>query len=157
MKRFVLALFPALLMLALTVMPVGAGVQWCRTDPIVAFNGAEVNLWLSIPQEWESSVTGPAEFTVSVPSDVTREVVFMDAGLNGLGESVTFVDTAAVNGGTIRVDVHVDVPLTVDSDPEIDIPMLLTIELPNGSELEFAGSSQGGVDGAFRLAGSSSN
>lgn len=157
MKRFVFALFPALLIFALTIMPVGAGVQWCRTDPIVAFNGAEVNLWLSIPQEWESSVTGPAEFTVSLPSDVTREVVFMDPGLNGLGESVTFVDTAAVNGGTIRVDVHVDVPLSVDSDPETNVPMLLTIDLPNGTSVEFTGSSRTGVDGAFRLAGSSSN
>lgn len=152
MKRFVFALFPALLIFALTAMPAGAGVQWCRTDPVVAFNGAEVNIWLSIPQQWEAAVTGPSAFTVTVPSDVTREVVSMDEGLNGLGETVTFVNSAPANGDEFTISVFADVPFAFDSIPLMDVPMLLTIELPDGQTFEFEGSSRSGVSGSFQMA-----
>lgn len=151
MKRLVLAVFPALLIFGLLAMPASAGVQWCRTDPIIAVNGEEVNVWLSIPQQWEAAVNGPSAFTITLPSDVDREVVFMDEGLNGYGETVTFVNSAPAGDGEFTVSVFADVPLVIDPMPLMDVPMLLTIELPDGQTLNFEGSSQAGVSGSFQM------
>ena len=157
MRRLLIAIVPALLVLMLTAMPATAGVQWCRTDPIINFGGSEhfagteINLWVSIPEQYESLVNGPVEFTVYVPSDVSREVVYMDPGFNGHGETVAFVDTAWVRGADYQVDVDVLVPFSGDLSGQ-EIPVLLTIEYPDGQTIDFSGVN-GVVSGSFEMDG----
>ena len=67
-----------------------AGYSWCRADPIVSFNGTPVQIYVEIPEEYQSLVNGPIKFNINYPSGVTPEVLYTDDGFNGYGEEIRF-------------------------------------------------------------------
>ena len=90
MRRYGIAAAITAVMLVLVSGPAAAGWQWCPKDPIFALNGQEVQIWVSIPEHYESAVTGPVEVDVFTPRGVSQEVLFTDEGFNGFGETVAF-------------------------------------------------------------------
>ena len=109
MKRLAGSMTLALVALVLLVAPVSAGRQWCAKDPVVSLNGTAVQILVAVPEEYLPAVNGPIDVRIALPNEVAREVVFLDAGFNGHGETVSF-QTA---GGTVAADGSFDVGLRV--------------------------------------------
>ena len=135
MRRFgLMAAFTAVLVLVAN--PVAAGWQWCPRDPIVALNGQEVQIWVSIPEQYQTAVTGPIQVDIRTPRGVEQEVLFTDEGFNGFGEEVTFYERGRLDGAEMDVDVRVRVPYDRSMVERGNLPVLLTVILPDGSVIE---------------------
>jgi hypothetical protein len=120
----------SLVALAILVLasPALAGRRWCASDPIVALNGHDAQLWVAIPEEYQSLVTGPIDIQISTPKGVTTETLFLDAGFNGYGEKVKF--STLTKGklyadGSFDVQVRVQVPINTKNMAKI--PLQLTV------------------------------
>ncbi len=136
MRRYgIVAAFSAIL-LVLVASPVGAGLQWCPRDPIVALNGQEVQIWVSIPEQYQTAVTGPVEVDIRTPRGVEQEVVFTDEGFNGHGEVVEFFERGRLNGDEMDVDVRIRVPYDRSMVDRGNLAVRLTVILPDGEVIE---------------------
>ncbi len=110
LSKLLFALAPLLAVLGLA-LPAQAAL-WCKTDPIVRLGGTQVQILVSIPQEYTSRVSGPVEVEVNTPRSVKRELLSTDPGFGGYGESVTFGDlTLPVRGKTFPTAINVRVPV----------------------------------------------
>lgn len=134
MRRLFFAAIPAVLALILVVTPVGAGLQWCRTDPIVELNGTQVQIWAAIPEQYEEAVNGPVDFTIAIPEDVEREIIYLDEGLNGHGETVSFVDRGSVEDGVFTAIVMVSIPFDDDLLDDPNVPVEVEVIIDGESE-----------------------
>ncbi len=112
MRRSSLSILSALLILSLCSSAIGAGVNWCRADPTVRLNGTSVQIWVAIPEQYVSAVTGPTYVEVNTPGAVTRELVSTDAGFGGNGEDVRFGELkGSLSGNSFPTQVWVKVPI----------------------------------------------
>ena len=113
MRRYLLSTSLALLALLLLALPAGAGVSWCRSDPIISLNGKVSNTWVLTPNEiFLERANAPTRVVYTIPEDVEAELLFTDEGF-GLGYEVRFVSsrTMSVNpDGSIPVKVAIFVP-----------------------------------------------
>lgn len=135
MRRYgIMAAFTAVL-LVLVSSPVGAGLQWCPRDPIVALNGQEVQIWVAIPEQYQTAVTGPVEVDIRTPHGVEQEVIFTDEGFNGHGEVVEFYERGRL-GDEMDVQVRIRVPYDRSMVERGNLDVLLTIVLPDGEVIE---------------------
>lgn len=147
-RRFVTASFLSLLAVLLLAMPAGAGVSWCRADPIVMLDGTEVQIWVSVAAEYEHLVTGPIRVAVYAPNRVSKEITFLDAGFNGHGEEVNFKHRGRVrDDGSFPVDIKVRVPLDNrqlhrEFDRR-DIPVLVEVITGDGQVIHLEGTQHG--------------
>ena len=141
-KRFSTAFLMGLLALLIAAMPTLAGVTWCRADPIVRLNGTDVQIWVAVPAAYAPLVNGPIDVTVKTPSAVTREVVFLDAGFNGYGETVSFADIRdGTKGGAFDMKVAVRVPMDVSGlPPGTIVPVQVEVIPANGTATYFNGT-----------------
>jgi hypothetical protein len=114
MRRMSMALALGLLALLVLAAPAAASRKWCAKDPIVRLNGAHVGIWVAIPEEFESLVTGAIQVKVITPPGVSQELVFLDDGFNGFGEVVKFTESKDLQirpDGTFDVMAEVWVPI----------------------------------------------
>jgi hypothetical protein len=126
------ALVLALLAALLAVTPAGAGVSWCRADPIVRLDGTEVQILVAVPEQYVALVNGPIDVEVYTPRWVTQELVMTDAGFNGYGETVQFGSYSfgyrAAWNGQFRTWVRVRVPMDTGSlAAGTTVPLELTV------------------------------
>ena len=136
MRRYGIAAVITTVMLVLVSGPAAAGWQWCPKDPIIALNGQEVQIWVSIPAQYENAVTGPVEVDVFIPRGVTQEVLFTDEGFNGFGETVAFYERGQLRGDQMDVNLRIYVPYDRSMVERGNLPVLLTVILPDGSVIE---------------------
>ncbi len=143
-KRFLSALLMGLLAIIVVTVPAFAGVSWCRADPIVRLNGTDVQIWVAVPEQYQSLVNGPIEVSIGVPGSVSREVVLLDSGFNGYGETVTFTDRGRVwYGGRFITVITIRVPVAVSAPYEAySIPVQVEV-VQNGVSEWFTGSAAG--------------
>ena len=138
----------SLLALMLVVTPAGAGVTWCRADPIVELNGTEVQIWVSMDGVYEDLVTGPIRVTVFAPNKVSKEITFLDQGFNEHGEEVIFKNRKKVNDdGTFPFEIKVKVPVNtklLSRDFGInEIPIQIEVLTGDGQVIHVDGSNHG--------------
>lgn len=136
MRRYGIAAAITAVLLVLVSGPAAAGWQWCPRDPIIALNGQEVQIWVSIPEQYESAVTGPVEVDVFIPRGVTHEVLFTDEGFNGFGETVAFYERGLLRGDEMDVRLRIHIPYDRSMVDRGNLPVLLTVILPDGSVIE---------------------
>ncbi len=108
---------------------------WCRADPIVEINGEEVQVWVAIPDNMQSAVTGPIEVRFSRPWGTNASVTYLDDGFNGYGERVRFfTDSPANADGSMNIQVFVTVPVDLSKLPAgvWKVPVQLEIVTDNG-------------------------
>ena len=127
MKRFTGSVTLALVALVLLVAPASAGREWCAKDPVVSLNGTAVQILVAVPEEYVPAVTGSIDVLIAVPSGVESDVVFLDAGFNGYGETVSF----QAAGGTVAADGSFDV--SVRASVPVNQRTLRELGLPNGA------------------------
>jgi hypothetical protein len=139
MRRFISALIPSIVLIVLLAAPAGAGLTWCPRDPIVSLNGQVVQIWVAIPEDYQTAVTGPIEVQLTTPRGVSQEVLFTDEGFNGFGETVDFRERGRLRGDEMNVGLRVRVPYDARMVEGRDLPVLLTVILPDGSTLELEG------------------
>lgn len=145
-RRHFVAGILALVAVFVFAVPAGAGVSWCRADPIVDLNGKRVQIWVAVPEQYVSKVTGPIDVQINVPGSVSREVVMLDSGFNGYGERVSFVASGSLMpGGSFFVTVIVRVPMNGFWQ---SVPVQVEVIHPNGDTQYFNGS-QYAVTGTF--------
>jgi hypothetical protein len=89
-KQILVAAALSMLAMIVLALPASAGRSWCSRDPIVRINGTDVQIWVSIPEEYVFAVNGPIEVKVYTPVGATTELVYTDSGFNGYGEVVKF-------------------------------------------------------------------
>jgi hypothetical protein len=150
MKRLGIAGVLSIVAVLLVVSPALGGLQWCPRDPIVALNGQDVQIWVSIPEVYQDAVTGPIDVQVASPHGVTQEVVFTDEGFNGYGETVEFVQRGVVQSDEMNVSLRVDVPYDRSMVEDGNLPVLLTVVLPDGSVIELE-DERGTAKTSFRM------
>lgn len=107
---FVIAISPALL----KAREAEASVTWCRSDPTVLLNGTRVQVWVAIPQEDQPDVDGPIMVNFKAPWGVTQELIYVDEGFNGHGETVRLTERAGriAQDGSFPITVRVKVPVS---------------------------------------------
>lgn len=142
MRRLALSAILPLLAVLLFAVPAGAGLTWCKSDPIVRLNGTEVQIWVAIPEEYQAYVNGPIDVEVATPKAVTREVVFTDEGFNGHGEEVRFTDLKGpVMHKTFPVVIRVKVPIDRASlGSNVTIPVQVEIVPDNAAAIIVSGT-----------------
>lgn len=91
-RQLVWSTIVPLLALLVLALPAGAALKLCKSDPIVALNGQRVQVLVGIPEEYEKLVDNPTRVEIKTPQQVTRELLFLDAGFNGWGEDFSFSD-----------------------------------------------------------------
>jgi hypothetical protein len=146
-RRHVAAGILGLVALLVFAVPAGAGVSWCRADPIVDLNGKRVQIWVAVPEQYVDKVTGPIDVQINVPSPVSREVVMLDSGFNGYGEKVSFTTNGGslMPGGSFWMTVIVRVPMNGFWQ---SVPVQVEVIHPNG-ETQYFNGSQYAVTGTF--------
>ncbi len=127
MKRLTGSVTLALVALALLVAPASAGREWCAKDPVVSLNGTVVQILVAVPKEYVPAVNGAIDVRIAVPSGVESEIVFLDAGFNGHGETVRFQTT----NGAVAADGSFDVGIR--ARVRVDQRTLRALGLPNGA------------------------
>ena len=140
---FVIPTQRALIMLAVAM----AGVGWCRVDPIVSLNGRQVQIWVAVPQEYVSKVSGPIEVEINVPSSVSRQLLYTDSGFNGYGERVTFTTNngSLMPDGSFWMTFVVRVPMNGFWQ---SVPVQVEVVNPDGTS-RFYNGTQYNVNGTF--------
>jgi hypothetical protein len=139
-RRRGIALALGLLAVLLLAAPAEAGRRWCARDPIVRLNGAEVQIWVAVPAEYEAAVSGPIQVRIATPRGVTREVVLTDEGFNGHGEAVTFAPRAGrVSGGSFVASVEIRVPVDAAAVAAKAVPVRVEV-VQDGRSQWFDGS-----------------
>lgn len=111
------------------VRPVGAGVTWCKTDPVVMLDGVIVDISSAIPLEYVPLVNGPVVYEVQTPKETSRQLILNDLGYNGHGSIVKFTNgNGVVRDSNIPVRVTVHIPIdTSRLSPGEQVPVELTI------------------------------
>ena len=132
-----LALAAAILVAALSGQGAGAGVGWCRFDPIVLIDGEIADIFVAAPFDAPLRVTGPTEITVTVPVGVSTTLVLSDLGF-GKGEIVRFEESRKLRrtASGIEIKIAVYVP-TADGGMPVLVefaPRLLGILAPTSAE-----------------------
>lgn len=140
MRTRLAAFVVALCAFVLLSSSASAGWSWCAKDPVVALNGAQLQILVSIPQELQTVVNGPVQVDVSVPPGVTSAVVFTDDGFNGYGERVRFITDGNLHrfGDAFSATIRASVPTTGQV-----IPTQLTIVSDDASAPTVTGTSAG--------------
>jgi hypothetical protein len=127
----------ALFALALLVAaaPAQAGRKWCQRDPVFSVNGTLVNVFVSVYDDQQIRVTGPVAVTLSVPPGTVAELVSVDEGFNGFGETVTIVTNPRlkVTSRGIQTQIQVAVP------SDISMHVLITVAPSSGKAVTQTG------------------
>jgi hypothetical protein len=121
--------------LLIAATPAEAGRKWCQRDPIFSVGGTIVNVYVSVYDDQQSHVTGPVAVTLSVPVGTSAELIAVDEGFNGLGETVTIVSNSRLRVTSRGIQVRVQV--TVPSD--ISMPVLVNVAPQVGKAVSQAG------------------
>ncbi len=112
--RRLTTLFLSLLVLTALTTPAQASVKWCPDkDPIVTLNGTEVQILVSVPEQYVELVNGPSHFEIQTPAGTKTETIFTDDGLNDFREVVEFTDLgrSRANGSMIPTRIIVQIPI----------------------------------------------
>ncbi len=94
------------ILLVATTMQAGAGVSWCRADPIVEIEGNRVQILVGVPAEYTHMVNGPIHTDLKIPSGLAKRVIFTDEGFNGHGERVTWGTLEGAVKLTVKVPIN---------------------------------------------------
>jgi hypothetical protein len=127
----------ALIALALLVAtaPAQAGRKWCQRDPVLSVNGTLVNVFVSVYDDQQIHVTGPVAVTVGVPPGTITELVSVDEGFNGFGETVTIVSNPRLKVTSRGIQTQIQVAVPAD----ISMPVLVTVAPESGKAVTQTG------------------
>lgn len=117
MRRLLMSASLGVLAILLLVAPVAAARTWCMRDPIVTLNGKPVQIWVGLDVSHIPAVNGPVEVKIYHPAEVSGELIFLDMGFNGYGESLKFspmTDLKQYKDGSFEIIVTVTVPVDKD-------------------------------------------
>jgi hypothetical protein len=142
MKRVMLSIVIPLLVMLVSVLPVNAGLTYCKSDPIIQLNGTLVDISVAIPLKYVPLVNGPVSYEIQTPKSTVRELILSDAGYNGHGITVTFTDGGIEKNGWIPTKIKVRVPID-KSQLDVDevVPAKLSVLPDNGSLVVAEGTS----------------
>lgn len=145
MRRVAISILVPLLAVLCLVLPAQAALKWCKGDPIVKLNGAQVQILVDIPEEYLTLVNGPIDFNISTPKSVARQLIFTDSGFNGYGEIVRFTDSSSfvqINSSfTAEIRVRVPVDESRLGVAEV-VPVKVTIIPDNAQTVVVVGTSK---------------
>jgi hypothetical protein len=123
------------LVLLVAAAPAQAGRKWCQRDPVFSVNGTLVNVFVSVYDDQQTRVTGPVAVTLSVPPGTVAELISVDEGFNGFGETVTIVTNPRlkVTSRGVQTQIQVGVP------SDISMPVLVTVAPESGKAVSQTG------------------
>lgn len=136
-------LIPLLAILAMAAP--GQAASWCRADPILKVDGKQVQILVSIPQEYVALVDGPTRVEVKTPQQVTRQLIAMDSGLNNTGYDFSFSDIgdseAQMTSTSYRIWVHAKPNIKTS----VTVPVMVEVIEADGATTTFFGTQTGGA------------
>jgi hypothetical protein len=114
------ALLLGILALALTAHSAAASVAWCRSDPVLLVGGTLADVFVSIPVDAVPKVTGPTEFVVTTPLDVSVDLAVAGAGF-GYGETVSFEQSKKLKATSAGIELLIEVYLPATEDHPVAV------------------------------------
>jgi hypothetical protein len=162
MKRLTGSVTLALVALVLLVAPASAGREWCAKDPVVSLNGTVVQILVAVPKEYVPAVNGAIDVRIATPSGVASEVVFLDAGFYGYGETVSFQQSGSsvAADGTFDAGIRARVPVNQRTLRQLGLPngpIPVQVTVVTNGELTWTGDLPVVVDGKTTVVEGSSN
>lgn len=130
MRKMLVAMTLGVLAVLMLAAPAMAGRTWCARDPIVRINGHDVQMWVAVPAEYVSLVSGPIDIQILTAQPVDAEVLFLDEGFNGYGETVTFGALKrgkVYSNGSFDLQLKVKVPINDKKIRKIPLQLTFTI------------------------------
>lgn len=118
-----------------------AAVRRCKTDPIVTLNDSVVQVYVAVQPQHVEYVNGPINVKFTIPDGVAHEVIFVDEGFNGHGETVSFVvsdkeeEHRIAADGTMKTAIEVSLALMKGAGAPKKIPMQVTVVTEDKSKL----------------------
>ncbi len=150
MRKVFAATTLGLLAVLMLAAPAMAGRTWCARDPIVRINGHDVQMWVAVPAEYVSLVSGPIDIEILTAQPVDAEVLFLDEGFNGYGETVRFGEMRkgkVYSDGSFDIQLKVKVPIR---DKKIrKIPLQLTFTIGGDAIVTSDAANSESVDGTM--------
>lgn len=92
-----------------------AGPQWCEEDPVFVVNGAILDVTTGVPASYLSTLKGPVEFEVLVPSNAVAAVVTLPSTIPSTAK-ITKSLPATLGLLSVPVVVKVTVPASASFD-----------------------------------------
>ena len=114
-RSVIRALAFSILTLAVAVPGAGAGVGWCRDDPVVVIDGQLADIFVSAQFEDLSKVNGPTQVVVSTPVGVEGQLAITGPGF-GYGEHVRFAESKSLKVTSEGIEVRIKVKVPANSD-----------------------------------------
>jgi hypothetical protein len=99
-----------------------AGVQWCEEDPVFAVNGALVDVTTTFPASYMSTVKGPVEFELLVPSNAIAAVVALPGDIPMTAKITKSLPAT----GLLSLGVPVVVKVTIKASASFDTKTTVT-------------------------------
>lgn len=150
MRKMFLATTLGLLAVLMLAAPAMAGRTWCARDPIVRINGHDIQLWVAVPAEYVPLVNGPIDIEILTAQPVDADVLYLDEGFNGYGETVRFGllrKGKTYSDGSFDIKLNVKVPI---SDRRIKkIPLQLTFTIGGEAVTTSNDTTVASADGAM--------
>lgn len=112
-----------------------ASITWCRSDPLVKLAGVPVKIDIAVLEDDLHLVNGPTGVHITVPRTVTREFIWADEGLNGLGYKVSF--NQGMREGTPPEVFTATIKVHVKTKDKVRIPVAVYCTPADGEPSEY--------------------
>jgi hypothetical protein len=89
MKRLALVAVLSVFAMLVAAAPVGAGISWCRTDPVFSLDGKVGHVYLSTHDGLQRLNNSSLDVVIAHPHKVATKLLAIDGGF-GQGMSVNF-------------------------------------------------------------------
>jgi hypothetical protein len=92
MKRLALVAALSIFAALIAAAPVGAGISWCRADPVFSLDGKVGHVYLSTHDGLQHLNNSSLDVVIAHPHKVATKLIAIDGGF-GQGMSVNFRET----------------------------------------------------------------
>jgi hypothetical protein len=114
----------AVLFLTLAVQnTANASVMWCRSDPVVVIDGYITDVFVSVPVDSLTQISGETRIVIVTPPDVSVRLATPGVGF-GFGEDVIFRESSSLEVGDSGMEIRVKVLVPAESS---DVPVRLEV------------------------------
>jgi len=114
---------------ALEAAPAGAGLSWCRADPLITVNGKTGHVYVDSTEAMYASAAGPVALEVRIPPGSIASAAPLDDGF-GHGYAISYAEDPGLKRGGDFTEVRV-AALAPARDGSLPVRVTFHADAPN--------------------------